>query len=162
MAQVPDEETQPSIGEQLDAAITESGMSITDLARKLSSRTSSVQSERRWIYKVLREETDPEPESVAALEEALGVPAGFFVRPSPQQEAKRLASLSEIRRHLEERGAEWDALLDALHDGQRLRERDSKLLRRDYKLLHEQLDELRSRIERLEAAEGAGREVSDQ
>lgn len=135
LAQVPDEPNSEfeTIGEQLKRALEETGVSQRQLSKRLASRTSSAESERRWLQKVLSDDVlFPEPESIAAIEVALELAAGYFVIPSQQQIDSRALSIREMR-----------GLLESLAEKLALAENGQAETRRE-------LDALQSRVEQLE------------
>jgi hypothetical protein len=90
-----------SFGEQLAAALNDDRagrVSQRELAKRLAEADGkSRESKRRWIAKLLVNEVElPEPESIAAIEAALGKEPGFFVvsRPGTVSRAGRRGELA--------------------------------------------------------------------
>lgn len=95
LAQVP-KEPQP-ISAQLEAALKKKGVSQAELSRRLAA-TDETDSEakRRWLQKILANpEVIPEPESLAEIEVALGLRAGYFKRPTRAAVRARRGELEE-------------------------------------------------------------------
>lgn len=97
LAPVP--ENEDTVGAQLEAALEASKVSQRELARRLAvADGTKPESKRRWLAKVLADEVEePEPDSLAAIAKALGLPAGHFkVRPAVRQSRRQtIASLQE-------------------------------------------------------------------
>lgn len=110
-------------GEQLAAALDETGFSARRLAFRLSELSGGKpESRRRWIGKYLRGEDGvewPTAESAAEVEQALGRP-GYFTLPEPEpREARpvwrarvdvRLESLEERAVQVEDLAPVWRVL----------------------------------------------------
>lgn len=94
LAPVPPAEAPTSIGEQLAAALQETGVSARELARRLAAADGSLsESKRRWIQKVLADEL--EAPSMDAVAKALKKPRGYFQAP-PRESRRRLGRLEEL------------------------------------------------------------------
>lgn len=120
LAPVPPDSSK-SFGQQLAAALnnTEPRVSQRELARRLAEADGTKwSSKRRWIGKLLINDVElPEPESVAAIEDALGLPRGTFAVSRPTTVARRThlemleAEIAELKRVLEAARKAHKALL---------------------------------------------------
>lgn len=110
---MPPEDSAPlTIADQLENALQQTGVSQSELARRLSSKTSSAASERRWLLKVLRGDVEaPEPESLAAIEHHLDLGDGYFVVPTAEQRRTRTIRLEELAAKQTEMDTELRSLL---------------------------------------------------
>lgn len=80
---------------RLKAAIDQSGMSVREIARRLSEKTGNpIEDERPAIYRYLKE-TEPAPDRAAFLAEILSAPELEEVTPLAEKRRGRLAALED-------------------------------------------------------------------
>lgn len=105
----------PSFAALLREAITDEGLSVKELARRLSAESGTeVESERRGLQRYLKGEVTPEPDKAALIARQLGRPESAF------------ALSARLQPSLQERLEELVARLDELAD--EIRKRDERLL----------------------------------
>lgn len=94
-------------------ALRATGVSQSELARRLATTTATADSKRRWILKVLADDEIDTPE-MGPVAEALNLPADYFVLPTREQVERRRVRLEELETRLAEVARVQALLLDEL------------------------------------------------